>query len=350
MPDLRFEHRLDQPPGFLADAVLDNSVFEVVSAPRDLRRFRSAIVEIARVASADARRHGILVLDEPQISDERICQEWDGIQNLFRPDILARISLVIHRNGAAGPVFGPLSGIERENITTVVENVRQHSVRPVRRPSEAFFDILRILLIHWFRKAGPRTSKELSEHAGVSYPTMADALERLEPHLLRHSDRRVELRSFPRDAWLQLVAQSEKVRASQGYSDRSGRPRPIEVLRERLRELNRDDVAVAGVLGARHYLPSLDLAGTPRLDLIIHGKAFAEPQSLLRKLDPALKPVNRGESAHVVLHTLFRPASFFTDANDGLRWADQVECLLDLHELRLEPQALAFLNRLTTAT
>jgi hypothetical protein len=176
---------------------------------------------------------------------------------------------------------------------------------------------------------------------------VAVALEKLEPYMVRHSDRRIELRSFPRDAWFKLVAQAEKVRSSQGYADRSGRPRPPEVLLDRLRELARDDIGVAGVLGARHYLPGLDLIGTPRLDLMVHSTRMRTPNDFLRRLDPALKPIERGETPQVVVHTLFRPEPFFSLPENGIRWADEVECLLDLHEMRLESQALEFVERLT---
>jgi hypothetical protein len=217
----------------------------------------------------------------------------------------------------------------------------------MRRPSEAFLDILRLLLVHWFRQTGPLTSKDLCAQSGFSYPTVAIALEKLEPCMMRHSDRRIELRSFPRDAWFKLVAQAEKVRSSQGYADRSGRPRPPEVLLDRLRELARDDIGVAGVLGARHYLPGLDLMGTPRLDLVVHSKRMRAPNDFLRRLDPALKPVERGESPQLVVHTLYRPETLFTHTDKGDIWADEVECLLDLHEMRLESQALEFVERLT---
>jgi len=286
-------------------------------------------------------------LDEPQISDKRLQDEWQGIQTLFRPEILDRITLVIRREDNADQVFGWLSDEERDSIEEVAEHERQHAPRPMRRPSEAFFDILRVLLIHWFRQSGSLTSKELSQQTGFSYPTIANALERLEPHLSRRSDRSVELRSFPKDAWFKLVAQAEKVRASRGYTDRSGRHRPTEVLLERLRELGRDDIAIAGVLGARHYLPGLDLVGTPRLDLIVHARRMGRKPTFLRRLDPALKPAERGEPCQVVVHTLFRPEPFFSQPEDGIRWADEIECLLDLHEARLEPQALEFLDRLS---
>jgi hypothetical protein len=143
-----------------------------------------------------------------------------------------------------------------------------------------------------------------------------------------------------------LVAQAEIVRFTQAFTDPSMRPRSPEVLLQRLRELKRSDIAVGGVLGARHYLPGLDLVGTPRLDLVVHTLRPEGSHEFLRKLDPALKPAKRGEPARVFVHTLCRPVTLFQESGDGVVWADEVECLLDLHEARLESQALEFLERL----
>lgn len=355
MNTLRFESKLDDLPGFVADAVLGDTVFEVLVDPRDIRRIRVSVLDIARISASDRDRRGILIVDEPQISDERLRDEWKSIQVLFRPAIFDRMTLVIRHNDAPDQVMGLLSDEERESIEPVAERARQHSFRAVRRPSDAFFDILRVLLIHWIRNFGPLTSKQLGEQTGFTYPTVAIALEQLDAHLNRCSDRRVELSSFPKDAWFKLVAQSEKIRMSQGFTDRSGRPRPPEVMLNRLGELGCDEIAVGGVLGARHYLPGLNLTGSPRLDLVMDkAKSFSgrsgksvELVAILRKLDPALKPAKRGEPVQVVVHSLFRPESFFSPPQDGIRWADEVECLLDLHDARLESQALEFLDRLT---
>ena len=67
---------------------------------------------------------------------------------------------------------------------------------------------------------------------------------------------------------------------------------------------------------------------------------------ILRQLDPALKPAKRGELSRVAIHTLYRPMSFFQEDAAASLWADEVECLLDLHEARLESQAAEFLERL----
>jgi hypothetical protein len=356
MSDLQYDVSMDNLPGFRADAVLGDTVFEVVVDARDLRRLRSSLVEMGHIAGQG--KHSILILDAPQISNDRLSAEWDSIQSLFQPHILKRLTLYVrHKKDLSQTLGCKLSEDEESSIDGVAQYAREVSARPSRRHSEASFEILRVMLIHWLRKDGPLTSKELAIETGYSYPTIANALDQLEPHLRRLSNRSVELQSFPKDAWLKLVAQIEKVRGSRGYTDRSGRPRQPEALMERLKEnslrsLCHNSVAVGGTFGARHYLPGIDLFGNPRLDLIVdtHGSRGHRPfaiDTLIRKLDPALKPAERGEPCQVVVHTLYRQKSFFTESKDGTLYADEVECLLDLHEARLEQQALEFLEKLT---
>lgn len=350
MNTLKFDVSLGDLPGFRADAVLGDSVFEALIEPRDVRRLRAAVIDLARVVSENPQRRGILILDQPRITEARLVDEWSAMNSILRPEILRRLAMVIGLEGAPNPEIGQLSNLERESVQFVIEHTRLQAYRKVPRRTEAFFDILRVLLVHWIRKSGPITSKDLSEQTGFTYPTISTALARLEPHLRRHSDRRIELQSFPRDAWLKLVAQSEKVRSSYCYADRSGRPRSPEALLNRLREQGRSDVAIGGILGARHYVPGLDLVGTPRLDLVLRSNRMENGKDLLRRLDPALKPAERGEPAQVMVHTLYRPISFFDKDGNGDRYADEVECLLDLHEAHLEQQAMEFLEKLSPRT
>jgi hypothetical protein len=347
---LRFDVLLDDPPGFRADAVLGDSIFEVLIEPRDLRRLRASLLDIARFSAGTPGRRGILVLVDPKISEPRLSDEWTGARAVIRPEVFKRLAMVVCNEGKPPQTNESLTPEERDHIAAVVEHERGHAIRKIAGRSEAFFDILRPLLIAWFRRSGPLTSKELSAQTGFSYPTISNALRELEPYLVRHSDRRVELRDFPKDAWFRLVSQAENVRSTLAFADPSMRPRSPEVLLHRLRELNRSDIAVGGVLGARHYLPGLDLVGTPRLDLVVHNPRPDGSHEFLRKLDPALQPAKRGEPARVFVHTLRRPVAFFQNGDDGMVWADEVECLLDLHDARLESQALEFLERLTPNT
>lgn len=347
MGTLRFEVPLDDLAGFRADAVLGDSIFEVLVEPRDLRRLRASLMEVARYSGGLRDRRGILVLDEPQVSESRLHEEWASIQPIFRPEILHRLALVIHRQGVTDQVFGQLRRQERESIPAVIEHVRQLSRPKSRGPADTFYDILRILINQWIKRAGPLTSRWLGEAAGCTYPTVASALKKLEKYLIRHSDRRVELKVFPKDEWFRLVANADQVRQTLRFADHSGQPRSIESLLSRFERIRPENTAIGGVLGARRMFPAFDLVGTPRLDLSIHSQARKPDLGFLRQLDPALKPARYDEPARLVLHTLRYPHGFFESTPDGTLWADPVECLLDLHEMRLESQASEFLRFLT---
>ena len=346
MNTLRFEVAFEDLPGFRADAVLGKTVFEVVQEPGDLRPIRSTVMDIARYGAGNPKRRGVLLLNEPKISDSRILGEWEKIMAIIRPEVLNRLAMVTHRAGAPDQVIGELSAEERGSLETIFKEAHKHSSRAHPRPSETFFDILRILINQWIKRAAPQTSRSLAEAAGCTYPTIAAALEKMENYLIRHSDRRVELKAFPKDEWFRLVANADKVRQTLRFADPSGQPRSIESLLARLQKLHLKGVAIAGVPGARRLFPAIDLIGTPRLDLTIHCRTRQPDLSFLRQLDPALKPAGHGEPARLVIHVLRQAQVYFETTPDGTLWADPVECLLDLHEMRLESQAQEMIRHL----
>jgi hypothetical protein len=350
MKTIQFECPIDSFPGFRADAVVDNTVYEVLVETRDARRLRSALMEMSRIASSKKVKRVVLVLEEPGITVSRLHGEWEGAASVIRPDIFGRLSMMIRQSGKWTGV--PVSPGDKE--TPMLEKIIQHEIagRPasLNRSAQAHYDILRILIHQWLLGQGPITVRSLMEISGTSHPTVARALERFDHCLKRHSDRSVELRSFPREEWARLLAVSDDVRGTVRFADRSGQARSPESLLRRLRQIQRQDVAVGGVLGAKHYQPSFDLVGNPRLDLSLHSGRKTADLSFVERLDPGLeKTVRRDEAPALVIHAIRRAESLFQPGEDGLPWTDPVECLLDLHEARLESQALEFLNSFPAA-
>jgi len=135
------------------------------------------------------------------------------------------------------------------------------------------------------------------------------------------------------------------------YVDRSGQPRSPETLLERASHLHNKDLAVGGVIAARHYHPELDLRGTPRLDLTVHCPPKEQPDlSFVERLDPALeRSEDNNEPTALAIHVLTTQKAFFTPDSHGLPLADEVDCLLSLHDARLDAQAKEFLNHLVTS-
>lgn len=355
MPSLKFEQAIDGTPGYVADAVMGDWIFESKRRTRDIRSLREAFQQIAQVAASDWKRSGILILDEPAITPDRILEEWKHFTRILDPDLRGRLGVVgtIPGSGidwlAGDPPKDFMAGRWKETVHQIIHREEKAKSRP---RTSAFPDIVRTLLVHWFRGDPPVASKQLMEETGYSYPTLAGVLDKMGSSVMRGSNRSVGLRAFPRDVWLKLLADAESFRFTQHYIA-SGRPRTPESMVSRLQELGRDDIAVGGVLGARHWYPGLDLSGTPRLDLTVNfvmpvRREWPVPDAtpagdFIRRLDPALRPASRGEPANLVVHLLLTPETFF-DKGKGTVWANEAECLLDLQEARLEAQANEFLN------
>ena len=352
---LKFEQPIDGTLGYVADAVLGDWIFEVKRRTRDIRSLREAFQQIAQVAASDHRRFGILILDEPAVTSDRIRDEWEHFTRILEYDLKQRLGVVGTIGGfgidwlAGEPPVEFMAGNWRDTVHQIIH--REEKVHPKPRTA-AFPDVVRTLLVHWIRRHPPVALKQLMAETGYSYPTIATALEKLGSSLVRGSNRSVGLEFFPHDAWVKLLADTENFRFTQRFIA-SGRPRTPEAMVSRLGELGRKDIAVGGVLGARHWYPGLDLSGTPRLDLTVNFAMpslrewpvpdSTPPDDFIRRLDPALRPASRDEPANLVVHVLLTPETFFESAGDTV-WANEAECLLDLQEARLEAQANEFLN------
>tara|TARA_R110000850_G_scaffold187108_7_gene312971 strand:- start:1683 stop:2747 length:1065 start_codon:yes stop_codon:yes gene_type:complete len=344
MEELRFNQKLDVIPAFKADAVLNGTVFEVVSESRGTRSLRASLFRLAALIAEEREfNRAVLILVSPEVSRQRLKDEWRLASVTLRPEVFESLVLVVAEGYSIEVFAGHLTEREHDAAGIVAsESGRRKRPGGVRK-GPAVFEILRVLLTRWSRREGPITSKELAAICDCTYPTVAASLRELDRHIVRHSDRSVELEKFPKDAWFKLVASAEKIRSTHLYADRSGIPRSPEALMKRLERLNRYEVAVGGVVGARHYYPGLDLVGTPRVDLTVKREgALPATSELIRKIDPALKPAKPGETVALAVHYLHRKESFFVRTQKDWQAADEIECLLDLHESRLEAQALEF--------
>lgn len=337
-----FQHLL----GYRPDAIRADTLFEVKDRVRDLRQLKAALLQLAIALGHAPKFSGALVLVDPGVTWERLGQEWEGLQRALNQDVFRRLRLVVREAGEFRGIPTNPAPREQAIINEIVEDQvsRRHSRS--RRSSGSFYDVLRVLLVSWFRREGPLSNKRICEITGYSYPTVAQALHDLEPRLIRHSDRSVELMAFPQGDWMRFVSNSVKLRGSTSFTDRSGSPRPAEKIIERLRKVLGTNVAVGGILGARHYLPGIDLVGTPRLDVTLDGAAEATLAETIQRVDPGLKPARRGEPGTLVVHFTRLAAPLFAHKGEKL-WADEVDCLLDLHDARLEAQAQELLEHLS---
>lgn len=330
------------PPGAAFDFEGRGRLVKLGLRFQGLRDLYAAAVRLAQaLAGRPDVKTAALAVRLPRVSDERLRREWRSLREVLRPALAARLALV-----SLGP--RPWSEPADPELLRAVAALRLPEAPAERPPSAAavtpkFFDVLKVLLEHRLVRKGPIRIGELLDRCGCSYPTAADVLRRLEERgeLARRPGRRVELTAFPRRTWGEVLALSGSLRRARFYADRTGRPANPLALVRRLAGLGAPGVAVGGVLAARHWDPGFDLHGLPRLDLTVHGGWD------VAALDPALAPAGRGEAAVVAVHPLARKEPLFGTSKKGpLPVADPVETLLDLHELGLDAQAEALIERL----
>lgn len=328
------------------DAEIGHRLIEVKIGVAALRSVRMGLMQLAYAMADRPGSEGFLVLPDVAVTRERLESEWRLAASILRPELLDRLNLCIgDQADFIGIPRNPDPDAQRV-LSQVVAEVRPHAGAGQTR-GDAAFVVLKILLHHWLTDGKPVTTDWLARTSGYSYPTIASVLHSLGSLIERQSDRRLRLRWFSREEFARLMAVSDRARATIRFADRSGQPRSPESHIRRLQELDPPRLAIGGVPGAKHYFRDLDLVGIPRLDLSQHCPRRHLDVGFIEKLDPALKRIEDPlEPATVVVHAIRHADPLFTPREDGLQWADPVECLLDLHEARLEVQASQFLEAL----
>lgn len=320
--------------------LVDDALIEIKIGLNAVRGVREALLDLAYgLQDRPSSKRGVLVLVEPRITSARLAEEWELASKTFRPDIGDRLGIVLMERNELEEFRGRLKPATRDKLRQIVGMEVGRSRQNLPR-IEYYPEILKILLHEWLWNRGPITAERLARFAGCTYPTVASALRRLAPLLVRHSDRSVELNQFPAQAWAGLLASGDRIRHTLRFADRSGTPRSPDLLIRRIARLGRSDIAIGGVVGAKSLYGDLDIVGVPRLDVTVHCPQHHLDTSFVEQADPALvRTQSHEEPAALVVHVIRRQESFFRPGLDAVPRADPVECLSDLHEMRLEAQA-----------
>jgi len=326
------------------DAVIGNNLIELKSGMNSVRELQSALLRLAQTIAGDLSKRGLLVLVDPRITQDRLRYEEQKVFQILRPELVDHLSIVVAREGKYSGLLEEFGPEDRARLDAMVHRETKRD-RASLRQGESYYEILKILIHQWLCRGGPMKISWIVDRTGYSYPSVATALDRLSSYIVRHSDRSVELARFPEEEWARLMANSDIARSTMRFKDMSSQPMSPDLLLKRVQKIQRSDIGVGGVFGARHYYPDLDLVGSPRLDVSIHAADGRADVSFVERLDPALKEIkNRRDPAQLAIHFIRRRDSFFQNGPDGMIWADPVECLLDLYEVHLESQARAFLQ------
>jgi hypothetical protein len=322
------------------------TVVKVPKAPQGTRGLYSGVMELALFLSDRPEiDRACLVLTSARLSMDRLRHEWTNIKGLFQPAVSRRLSLVAV--GKDDVWVEPDEQFLRRIAKTFRAASRSASdSAPVIIRSHAKqkqWEVLKVLLHRWLLREGAVSVGNLAKQVGCSYPTVREALEKLEErrNIVRHSNRSVELARFPVSSWSELLAVSGNLSRSFRYRDVSGEKTDPERLIRRLERMKVPKVAVGGVAAARHWHADFDLHGTPRIDLLLHAAGDTVNLDFVKKLDPALRRVeNYDESPVLVVRLLQRADPLFARVpGASLPFADPVETALDLYDLGLTAQA-----------
>lgn len=325
-------------------AVASFGFFELKMDMRNIRNLRASLMGLAVRLSSEPNKKGYLVLVDPKISFPRLESEWKSTSTVLSADVSSRLSILIYKDQKYRGIPKAPSEIAQKAASKLISDEEMGGIQ-LPRP-DYFFVVLKILLRQWFLGGEPVATKWLMEKAGCSYPTVAGVLDRLGGVIERHSYKRIKLGRFPKEAWVQMLAVSDRARRTMRFVDASGQPRSPDSLIRRLNKLDHTGIAIGGAPGARYWYPELDLVGTPRLDLSVHCPRNRLDLTFVHNLDPALKNIeDRNRPASLVVHAVRRNISMFREDKSGAAsWADPVECLMDLYEMHLQKQVNEFIK------
>lgn len=319
------------------------AIAAIRTRPTAMRQIREALVRLMAGlgTTQDQGKRAYLVLIHPEITTASLQKELDHLQAALRPELAERLHLITADQKG---ITGFPEDVSESDLAELILRISQATrlQRPLPRP-DMRSEALRVIIHQWLLGSKPLTFDGIAKTVGCTYRTVAAVVERLGPIVERTAEQGIRLRSFPEEAWTRFIAVSRKARATTQYVDRSGQPRSAEFLVRRLQAVQSNDIAIGGVMGAAHHDPDLDMVSAPRLDLCVHAHGKHFDLKIIDALDPGLERVDHSDlPPRVVLHFLRRKVSLFERDQAGNLWADPVECLADLYEARLIPQAEQF--------
>jgi hypothetical protein len=328
------------------DARVGNRLIEIKrgGTSSSMRSIREGLMQLAYALNERKDATGYLVLSDSRVTQQSIEGEWKRALAVLNTDIGKRLVISLEKDGELQGVTRILDPETQTVIRDAIQKERASS-GPLLNRSDAAFVVTKVLINQWLVNGEAVTTTWLMETCGYSYPTVANVIKGLGSLVERLPNRKVRLRYFPDEEYLRLIANSGRARATARYVDASGGQRSPERHLHRLERLDPKGVAIGGVFGARHYFADLDIVGAPRLDISFHARDLGADIDFINTLDPALVRTHdpRGP-ASVVVHQVYQAKSLFAKRDGGLAWADPVECLLDLHDARLETQARQLLD------
>lgn len=295
---------------------------------RSTRDLRAEILDLAATA-VEGNRPARLDVISPAISAHTVQAEWNRVMPAFDAAVRRLISITINEERPA--TRDATIALAKPNYT---------------------YELLRLLVGASLEDDGPQPLAGLMDKIGASQTPIRAALMSL---------RDAEL--IPNTRWLEVIPEQLSTETLSRIGalpqtlrfrfERGAQIKSPDVLLDRARSLLQPGgptewraFALSGAPVAQMDVPTLDLAGTPRLDLLAHlGREIEsfDPE-LLRWLDDGLEPESNVLALAPVVITLVRAKQVFTrDVGDPpVRCAHSMDVLLSLLDLGLRDQAIEY--------
>lgn len=207
-----------------------------------------------------------------------------------------------------------------------------------RKPTSASQEaVVAYLLQRHLKSLRGVTINTIAAETKASLPTIYKVLNTYEHCIDKDpEDKTLRLRYFAHNDWLHWIQRTNQLSCVY-FVDRSGAPRSANRLAKHLARLQRDDLAIGGLIGALHHLSALDATSAPQLDILVHGTRRAD-LSFITDIDPGLEQfAGRTDVAHVVVHFIDRPAPLFVRQN-GRNWGSLPDCIANMQKAGLTHQ------------
>lgn len=302
---------------------------------RDLRTLflEAAYTLLERPAATDVH----IYLHHCTLAKKRVAMEFEQFKQIALPKIGKRIKLHDTR-----------LPIEREMALS--RDSAGATSGHARKPSTASQEAVLAYLLQRYLQSLPGVSvSTIAEQTRASLPTIYKVLK-THGHCIDKApeDKTLRLRSFGQSDWQHWMQRSNQL-SSAYFIDRSGAPRSASRLAKDLARLKREDLAIGGLMGALHHLPTLDATASPQLDILVHGTRRSDI-SFITEMDPGLElHEGRPDMAYVVVHFIDRPASLFV-RHGGQQWGALPDCIANMQKAGLTHQVNDALQLMRTCS
>lgn len=324
-----------------------------VKKTNSIRDVREAFLALAYALTENPDfTQAVCVLIDTKLSTTRLSDELKRFYCIARPDLAHRLEFLVRCESSRSAQHGFEGSMEvSEAFANWLRTLIESEARCGRSlPISARHAVVSTLVHLCLTQSAPITLRQLQEESSTSYPTTATVLNLLtEKGLLEDRRKRgIRLRSLGAAEWVDLAAEHARARKTVLFANPLGLSSPKK-LALRLHDLQAQgrvpaSVRVAGVLGAAHHYPLLDITASPRLDL----STDMDPDRLAQLLDAALCPIEKTPHIKPVLAVhVTRDPGLITRLPDGIHYASHFECLADLIELGYLAEAHEFARNMT---